>query len=153
MKIISVQFAISLCLIFFIFGCTSKKDPTHIDLEISTNKELNYNSDGVSSPLMLVFYELQSADKFSKLKYWDLADKNLNKLGKDLISKKKHIIIPNQKQTYKILFNDKSKFFGVIGKFRDIENSQWKQIIDLEQFDYNEAILNIKHNSIIKGED
>jgi len=135
-------------IVFILIGCTKK--PTHIDLEISSSKEVNYDQDKVSSPLMLVFYELSSADKFSKYEYWDIIDDKDNKLKLDVISQSKFIILPNELQTYKIVFDENTKYLGIIAKFSDIKDAKWRHIIDLEKDTYNESELKIKKYSIVE---
>lgn len=121
-------------------GCAAK--PTHLELTLKSTGNLNPDSDNISSPLMLNFYELESAEKFSKLDFWTLLDKGNDRLSTDLISQNKHVIVPNEKQTYKILFDKKTKFLGIIGNFRQIdENATWRYVINLKEEDYNEADL------------
>ena len=145
-------FILQAILFTFIFtGCASN-EPTHIDLTITSAKELNHDKEKVSSPLMLVFYELESAEKFSKFEYWDLLDNNGEKLSSDLVSQTKHIIIPSQEQTYKIVFDARTKFLGVIAKFSEIKNSNWKYLINLKKASHNELELHVEDYTIL-GED
>lgn len=136
---------------FFITGCTN--NPTHLELVIKSSKDLNPDLDDVSSPLMLTFYELESAEKFLKYDFWKLLDKSGKKLNSDLISQTKHIIVPEQEQTYKIAFDNRAKFLGVIGKFRNIENKNtWRYVINLQKESFNEAELEIKKFSIKRAD-
>ncbi len=138
-------------ILFFISGCSSK--PTHIELVIKSSKDLNPDLDEMSSPLMLTFYELDSAEKFLKYDFWKLLEKSGKRLENDLISQTKHIIIPEQEQTYRVVFDNRAKFLGVIGKFRNIENkSSWRQVINLEKESFNYAELEIKNFSIKRVE-
>lgn len=132
---------------FLLSGCAS--NPTHLELVIKSSKDLNQDLDDISSPLMLTFYELESAEKFLKYDFWKLLDKSGKKLNTDLVSQTKHIIVPEQEQTYRIAFDEKTKFLGVIGKFRNIENkSAWRHVINLEQESFNYAELEIKDFNI-----
>ena len=130
-------------------GCAAK--PTHLKLTIKSTGDLNPDSDNISSPLMLNFYELESAEKFSKLDIWTLLDKGNDRLSTDLISQSKHVIVPNEEQVYKILFDKNTKFFGIIGNFRKVdENATWRYVINLKEGDYNEADLVIDRYAIEK---
>jgi len=123
-------------------ACASK--PTHLELVIKSTNNINLDSDNISSPLMLNFYELDSAEQFSKLDYWTLLDSGTDRLNSDLISQNKHIIIPSEEQTYKILFDEKAKFLGVIGNFRNLDaNTTWRHVINLEDKTYNYVELEI----------
>lgn len=124
-------------------ACASK--PTHLELVIKSSKEINLDSDNISSPLMLNFYELDSAEQFSKLDYWTLLDSGTDRLSSDLISQNKHIIIPSEEQTYKIIFDEKAKFLGVIGNFRNLDsNTTWRYVINLKDKAYNYVELDIE---------
>lgn len=142
------MYLILLVMLVVFTGCISR--PTHMDLEISSSKEINFDKDNVSSPLMLVFYELSSADKFSKYEYWDIVDDKDDKLKLDVLSQTKFIILPNEKHTYTILFNENAKSLGVVAKFRNIKDATWRYIINLEQDEYNESELKIEKDSIVK---
>jgi len=123
-------------IIFTMSACSSK--PTHINLVVKSTSTLNPDINKVPSPLMLHFYELESAEKFIKFDYWTILAKNGKNLGPDLVSQTKYIITPEQKQTYTVAFDSRTKFLGVVGKFRNIKNDlAWKYVINLEQNQYN----------------
>lgn len=149
MKISIVKLASIVIATVFFSGCAAK--PTHLDLTIQSTGDLNPDSENISSPLMLKFYELESAEKFSKLDFWTLLDKGDDRLSTDLISQNKHIIVPSEKQEYKILFDKKAKFLGIIGNFRHIdENATWRYVVNLKQQDFNEVNLVIDRYVIRK---
>lgn len=132
----------ALVLMLTVSGCASK--PTHLELVIKSHNNINLDSDNVSSPLMLNFYELDSAEQFSKLDYWTLIDNGAERLNSDLISQNKHIIVPNEEQNYKIIFNEKAKFLGIIGNFRKLDsNTTWRHVINLDNESYNYSALEI----------
>jgi len=123
-------------------ACASK--PTHLDLVIKSKSNINVDSDNISSPLMLNFYELDSAEQFSKLDYWTLIDNGKDRLSSDLISQNKHVIIPNEEQRYKILFDENAKFLGIIGSFRNLDsNTTWRHVINLKDKAHNYVELEI----------
>ena len=100
---------------------------------------------------MLTFYELESAENFLKFDYWTLLSDSGKNLNSDLISQSKNIIIPNQEQTYKILFEKNTKFLGIVGQFRDIQNSEkWKEVINLKTENYNYYEIELNNNKIEK---
>ncbi|PHO08837.1 type VI secretion system lipoprotein TssJ [Malaciobacter canalis] len=130
--------------ILILSGCSTK--PTHLELVVTSSKDLNQDLDDISSPLMLTFYELKSAEKFIKYDYWSLLEKSGRKLGDDLISQTKQVITPQQEQTYKISFDEKTNFLGVIGNFRKLnKNKQWKYVINLEKDEYNYIELKVEN--------
>jgi type VI secretion system protein VasD len=128
-------------------NCASK--PTHMELVIETGRGLNPDQNAVSSPLMLNFYELTDAEQFSKLDFWALTDDPSKELGDDLLAQAKHIIVPKERQTYRILFDEKTKFLGVIGSFRNIDdNATWRYVKNLDTEEYNHAELHVDSYAI-----
>jgi len=125
------------------FMACTKIEPTYLELSIFSDKELNQDKQNISSPLMLLFYELESAEKFSKLSYWDILEKNGKNLNNDLISQSKHVIVPNEEHVYKIVFEKRAKYLGIIGKFSDISKPTWRHVINLEEGEINEIELKV----------
>ena len=133
---------LSIAVALMMSACASK--PTHLDLVIKSKSNINVDSDNISSPLMLNFYELDSAEQFSKLDYWTLIDNGKDRLSSDLISQNKHVIIPNEEQRYKILFDENAKFLGIIGSFRNLDsNTTWRHVINLKDKAHNYVELEI----------
>lgn len=141
----------TIAITLFLAACSSK--PTHLELVIESSHNLNPDVNKVPSPLMITFYELESAESFLKFDYWTILENSGKNLGPDLISQSKNIIIPNQGQTYKIVFNEKAKFLGILGQFRDIKNSEkWKEVINLRADEYNHYEIRLNDNKIEKAE-
>jgi len=137
-----IQLVLSAALMLLMSACATQ--PTHLDLVVKSTNNINLDSDNISSPLMLNFYELDSAEQFSKLDYWTILDSGTDRLNSDLISQNKHIIVPSEEQHYKILFDEKAKFLGIIGNFRNLDsNSTWRYVINLKDKEHNEVELEI----------
>lgn len=131
----------------FMSNCADK--PTHLELVVKSGDRLNPNKNDIPSPLMLNFYELKTADQFTKLDFWALSDEAKKRLDSDLISQSKHVIIPSEEQTYKILFDENTKYFGVVGSFRNIDsNATWRLLKPLKTKKYNHLEIFIDNNTI-----
>jgi type VI secretion system protein VasD len=142
-----VQILILIAITLMISNCADK--PRHLDLVIKSGKDLNPNKNNMASPLVLHFYELKDAEQFSKIDFWGLSDEAKKRLENSLISQSKQIIIPSEEQNYKILFDENTKYFGIVGSFRNIDASTaWRYIKPIGK-GYNKAEL-IINNSLIK---
>ena len=131
---------------FTINNCADK--PKHLELVIKSGKNLNPNKNNVPSPLVLYFYELKDSTQFYKTDFWGLSDEAKKNLDNALISQSKQIIIPSEEQNYKILLDENSNYFGLVGSFRNIEGStSWRYAKPLEK-GYNKAELFIDNSSI-----
>lgn len=129
-----------------IANCAGK--PTHLELIVNANKDLNPNKNNIPSPLVLMMYELEDDEIFKKLGYWELHDDAKEKLSGKLLSQSKHIITPDENQRYRILFDKNAKFFGLVGGFREIDKGEWRYIKVLKPDAYNRIELNISKNTI-----
>ncbi len=142
-----VQILILIAITLMISNCADK--PRHLDLVIKSGKDLNPNKNNMASPLVLHFYELKDAEQFSKIDFWGLSDEAKKRLENSLISQSKQIIIPSEEQNYKILFDENTKYFGIVGSFRNIDASTaWRYVKPIGK-GYNKAEL-IIDNSLIK---
>lgn len=126
-------------------NCATK--PTHLELNVRSDKDLNPNKNNIPSPMVLMMYELEDEELFKKLDYWSLHDEAKEKLGEKLISQTKQIIVPSEAQKYKIVFDKNTKYFGLIGGFRD-QKGAWRVVKPLKLNSYNKMELNISKNSI-----
>lgn len=137
----------SILIPLLLVNCSDK--PTHLEMIVKSGQHLNPNKNDAPSPVVLNFYELYDSEPFSKLDYWSLNDDPKKNLDGTLISQSKHLLIPNEEQIYKIVFNENTKYIGVVGGFRTIgKDSEWKFAKILQLKDYNRMELFIDNNSI-----
>jgi type VI secretion system protein VasD len=63
------------------------------------------------------------------------------------------VIIPNQEQIYKVLFDPKARFLGIIANFRNLDgNTTWRYVVDLKKDSHNVVDLKIDGNKIEEDE-
>ncbi len=142
-----VKSIVSIFILLTFSGCLNST--TRLELTINSSNNINLDKNKISTPLMLSFYELDSAEQFSKLDYWAIIDSKENRLSSDLISKNKHIILPNQEQIYKIKFDPKAKYLGIIGNFRDLNNNSiWRYVINLKNKSHKSVEITIDKSKI-----
>jgi len=141
-----LQIVILISIALMISNCADK--PSHLELVVKSGKNLNPNKNNVAAPLVLYFYELKDVEQFSKVDFWGLSDEAKKRLENSLISQSKQVIIPNEEQNYKILFDENTKYFGVVGSFRNIDGTtSWRYVKPIEK-GYNKAELLIDNSSI-----
>lgn len=142
-----LQIVLFISIALVMSNCADK--PRHLELIVKSGKNLNPNKNNVASPLVLHFYELKEAEQFTKVDFWGLSDEAKKTLENSLISQAKQVIIPSEEQDYKILFDENTKYFGVVGSFRNIDGTtSWRYVKPIEK-GYNKAELFID-NSFIK---
>ncbi|UCF94634.1 MAG: type VI secretion system lipoprotein TssJ [Desulfobacterales bacterium] len=102
-------------------------EPTRVVLEFEAAGDINPNSEGRASPLVVRIYQLKSYSDFRDADFFALYEKDDQVLGKELVSKEEIILKPNEKRT--VFFDetpDQTRTIGVLGIFRDYQQAQWK---------------------------
>ena len=103
-----------------------KPPPTIVNLEIRASSDLNPDTTGRPSPVVIKIYALKSLGKFSTADFDSLYNDIQAQLGADLISQDElHLTPGGQKIVSKELSAD-AHFIGVMAAYRDIDNAIWR---------------------------
>jgi type VI secretion system protein VasD len=95
---------------------------------VAAGADINPDSAGRPSPLVLRIYQLKSEAKFSEADFFDLFDKDSQVLGPDLISREELTLDPGETRELRIDVSDDAKAVGVLAAYRDLRNSQWRVV-------------------------
>lgn len=122
-----------------LFGCSAANlvvDP-YSDLEISASHNINPDSNGRPSPVVVYVFELTSNTIFESQDFFSIYEESEKVLGPDLVNKYEVSLTPGQKKTYQASMSPKTEYLGIVVAFRDIENSNWRQVIKVDKTGYN----------------
>ena len=122
-----------------LFGCSAANlvvDP-YSDLEITANHNINPDSNGRPSPVVVYVFELTSNTLFESQDFFSIYEESEKVLGPDLVNKYEVSLTPGQKETYQASMSPKTEYLGIVVAFRDIENSNWRQVIKVDKTGYN----------------
>lgn len=125
-------------------GCSSSEDsPTTASFVISTDKMLNLNISGQSTPVEIQLVYLKENSKMENLYYDELALDNLKKaLGKTYIDHQDYVLKPNQlKPLAKVKLKEGTNYIGVIAHFANIDNANWYKVIPVKDVNKQYTIL------------
>ena len=95
--------------------------------------DVNLDSEGRPSPIVVRIYQLQSAAKFNNADFFGLYDDAAGELGADLIAFDEFTLRPGQSMDYQAQFKPTAKFVGIIAAFRDINSAQWRADLELSK--------------------
>lgn len=93
--------------------------------------DINLDSEGRPSPIVVRIYQLQSAVKFNNADFFSVYDDAAGVLGADLIAFDEFTLRPGQSIDYQAQFKPAAKFVGVIAAFRNINSAQWRADLEL----------------------
>lgn len=114
-------------------GCagTPTVKTTSLEFGIEADQEININTNGEPSPVVLRVYELKTKSAFEQASFFELLDGDSAKLGADLVAKREFEVKPGEKSSFKRDSPIDAKHIGVIAGFREIETAQWRAVIDI----------------------
>lgn len=112
-------------------GCFGKKppaapQPATLELASIAAADLNPDSSGRASPLVVRLYALRSLTEFEKADFFSLYEKDEQILAADLVKREELVLKPGATTTVPQEFAPDVQFIAVLGAFRDIERSTWR---------------------------
>lgn len=112
-------------------GCFGKKppaapQPAKLDLALVSAANLNPDSTGRPSPLVVRIYALRSIAEFEKADFFSLYEKDEQILAADLVKREELILKPGDTLTQPREFAPDVQFIAVLAAFRDVERSTWR---------------------------
>lgn len=124
----------ALCLLLIMLaGCFSKKPkpvppPPPTKAAIVVARDVNPDSAGRASPIVVRLYQLKEEGAFNSASYFALADKEQATLGPSLDSREEYELQPGQTKELILKIPPEARYLGVVAAYRDLNNSKWKAL-------------------------
>lgn len=106
---------------------------TRIDAKLAAAEDLNPDTDGRPSPLVVRLYALKSSTAFNNAGFFALYDSEAAELGDDLQNREELEVRPGQTLELEREFKDETRFLGVLAAYRDIDNAAWRAVYELRE--------------------
>lgn len=122
-----------------LFGCSAANlivEP-YSKLEISAKHNVNPDSNGRPSPVVVYIFELTESTLFENQDFFSIYEDYEKVLGPDLVNKYEVSLTPGKNELYNASMSTKTEYLGIVAAFRDIENSNWRQVIKVDKTGYN----------------
>ncbi|CAH1563413.1 MULTISPECIES: type VI secretion system lipoprotein TssJ [Vibrio] len=145
-----VKRIVLLILTVTLIGCSAANlvvDP-YADLEITASHNINPDSNGRPSPVVIYIFELTSPTVFESQDFFSIYESYDKVLGPDLVNKFEISLTPGQKEVYQASMSPQTEYLGLVAAFRDIENSNWRQVIEVEKTGYNTYQIHLEDLSL-----
>jgi type VI secretion system protein VasD len=113
--------------IALLVGCSS--GPPLVQGTIKAEPAVNPDRGGRPSPIVVRVYELKAVAAFNGADFFALYDKEQETIGGDLVGREEFLLQPSESRQYRRQFQPDTKFIGVIGAYRDLEQSRWRQVV------------------------
>jgi len=128
--VISARFARALLLagvVVVAVGCGSSPPLLHGAINVDPN--VNPDRAGRPSPIVVRIYELKSVAAFNGADFFALFDNEGAALSGELVGREEFQLQPGETRQYRRQLQPDTKFIGVVGAFRDLEQSRWRQTV------------------------
>jgi len=110
-------------------GCGSS--PPLLRGAITVDSNVNPDRAGRPSPIVVRVYELKSVAAFNGADFFALFDSEQATLGGELVGREEFQLQPAETRQYQRQLQPDTKFIGVVGAFRDLEQARWRQTVPL----------------------
>lgn len=118
-------------------GCASEPPlpppvpPTIVNVTIESGADVNADSNGNGSPVMLRIFELRESSNFNSADFFDLYDKASITLGSDSVRKQELLLKPGDHKQLALKPDDDVQSLGVFAAFRQLDTAQWRATGDI----------------------
>ncbi|NQZ30555.1 MAG: type VI secretion system lipoprotein TssJ [Oceanospirillaceae bacterium] len=131
-------------------GCAGKifeDKPATLAVNITTSADLNPDSEGRASPIVLYFFNLKTDNAFINAAFFDLYEDSQTALGGDFIGQQEVEIEPGSNLFYRDnILTLETQFVGVLAAYRDLDNAVWQGIISTPI--NSKKVINIQLNKL-----
>jgi len=125
---------VMISMLTMLFACASKP-PEDVVLKGSVQavENVNPDSEGRPSPLVIKIFQLKSKDKFELADFFPLFDEAQATLGADMLAVEDIMLAPGDIRPYEGKFDPQTRYIGVIAAYRDINQAQWKTLLEMPE--------------------
>lgn len=129
-------------------GLLKSGEGEEVELRIDVAEQVNPDELGRSSPIVIRLYELNKAVATDGMDFFSVYDQTSPEFKTAVSSMKEFQVNPGQAIVQTVLTDVSTKHLMIVAAFKDIDNSQWKVMHDLEESD--ELTIAIEGKTIIK---
>lgn len=141
-------------LVFSLAGCSSTRRAlnleTSAEITLDATKNVNPNTDGKASPLVIRVLKLRDDRQFKQEDFLNLFENAKSRLGDDLIeSVRLKEIAPGEERVEVFKLTPEIRYLGILGEYIRYEDAQAKQIILIEPHKTNKVELEFGRLKIV----
>jgi type VI secretion system protein VasD len=113
------------CALALAVGCGG--GPPLLKGSIKAEPSVNPDRGGRPSPIVVRVYELKGIAAFNNADFFALFEKEQESLSGELVGREEYQMQPGETRQYSRQLQPDTKFIGVVGAFRDLDQSRWRQ--------------------------
>ncbi len=130
-------------------ACAGAPKKESLGLSINATADVNPDSQGRPSPVILHILELNSVEQFNGLDYVGLTQSSGAALGPSLLGKKQEILQPGSSRELPLELNPETTVIGLVAGYRDIDNAIWRTSVPIIQGDSKKLSITLNQQQIV----
>jgi len=136
--------------LLFVTSCTTLNAivPPSTDITFNTSADVNPDSSGRASPVVVKVFELSSRTIFDTQDFFTLYEKPEDILGPDLLKKDELELQPEQLKELKMVLDKNTRYVGFVVAYRNIDSSRWRAVVEADPTGYKNIKMNIEKLAI-----
>ncbi|MCU7931105.1 MAG: type VI secretion system lipoprotein TssJ [Candidatus Thiodiazotropha sp. (ex Codakia rugifera)] len=136
---------LGLLYLFLTMGCSSVSS---VKVSMNADKSVNPDINGRPSPIVARIYELKSLSVFNNADFFNLFEQDVALLGEEMLMRDELHFQPGEIKTLTRDLQPDTRFVGVIGAYRDIENATWRRSIEINVHDETTFVIEFGKSGI-----
>ncbi|KPC36377.1 VasD [Pseudomonas syringae pv. cilantro] len=135
---------IGLLLLLSLAGCSTLSPystQTRLDISLGADHQLNPDLNGRPSPIVLKLLELKRPVTFGNMDFFSLYQRADQVLGDDLVATEEFELRPGEVLELKLRLAEGSHYIGVLAAYRNLPQTQWRQIIKILPRQQNRTVF------------
>ena len=136
---------LGLLYLFLMMGCSSVSS---VKASMNADKSVNPDINGRPSPIVARIYELKSLSVFNNADFFNLFEQDVALLGDELLMRDELHFQPGETKLLERELQPDTRYLGVIGAYRDIENATWRRAIEIDVNDETAFVIEFGKSGI-----
>jgi type VI secretion system protein VasD len=121
---------------------------TKLNLRLTGGEQLNLDLNGRPSPIVVRLVELKHPVAFENADFFSLYERAKESLSPDLVVSEELELRPGETLDLKLSIADGSRFVGVLAAYRDLEQTQWRYVLQITPVEQNNVDLTLDQTGI-----
>lgn len=112
-------------------GSPKREDPVKLNVAITAADDINPDSSGRPSPVVVAIYQLAVIEAFENGDFFSVFDESGVALGDTLLKREQIVLQPGENRLYEAEFDPAIAYVGVVAAYRNVENATWRAFLEI----------------------
>lgn len=125
-------------------GCSSSR----ISMEVASLPNVNPDSSGRPSPIIVKMYELRNDMAFRQGDFQTLFMEPMKILGAELVAMDELLFVPGEARTVEYVPMPETRYVGILAGFRQMERARWRHVVPVNPESRSQIRLELNDTSM-----